>query len=173
MTDPSSSKHGEEELPFRASIELRLIDLIDGRITGDEAAAWARPFVADDRARAQDPSAWETLKSLSGAAGMDRDDSETVRGWLEVMRAAPAERYPRRIAVERRLEALIAGRITPEEADEWAMPFVAKDDEYPDVTDKPAWEALSFLSGCDMKDSNGDYLSGPASWKACLDALRR
>lgn len=84
-----------EFFPDRAEIEKRLIGLLDGNVTREEAADWACSFVAGNHPRVTDQAAWDALQTLSGVDGK-HDDSEDYlydkvgfRGWLEALRASP------------------------------------------------------------------------------------
>jgi len=59
--------------------------------------------------------------------------------------------------VEEKLSALIAGRITREEADRWASRWVNAADPPPMA--KGVWAALLHLAGCDLRHGAGaEYL---------------
>lgn len=84
------------------------------------------------------------------------------------------EELPPRSIVERKLEDLLAGRITPEAAAEWARPYALGDvAERADLTDIPSWEALTSLAMSDVKDpDDGGYLYNKVSFRAWLEQLR-
>lgn len=83
------------------------------------------------------------------------------------------EKLPPRSVVERKLEDLLADRVTPEAAAEWARPYALGDvAENADLTDIPSWDALSSLAMCDGKHSNGSYMYDKVSFRAWLEQLR-
>lgn len=83
------------------------------------------------------------------------------------------ERLPPRRIVERKLEDLLAERITQEAAAEWARPYALGDvAEHAELTDIPSWDALSSLAMCDGKHSDGSYMYDKASFRAWLEQLR-
>lgn len=83
------------------------------------------------------------------------------------------ETLPSRVIVERKLEDLLAGRISPEVVAQWARPYALGDyAEYADITDTPSWEALTALAMCDGKHSNGEYMYDKSSYLLWLERLR-
>lgn len=83
------------------------------------------------------------------------------------------EQLPPRSIVERKLEELLAGRITRETVAEWARPYALGDvAEHADLTDIPSWDALSSLAMCDGKHSDGNYMYDKVSFRAWLEQLR-
>lgn len=84
------------------------------------------------------------------------------------------EPLPPRSMVERKLEDLLADRITPEEAAKWARPYALGEiAERTDPTDIPSWESLSSLAMCDVKDpDDGGYLYNKVSFRSWLEQLR-
>lgn len=81
---------------------------------------------------------------------------------------------PSRAIVDRKLEDLLADRITREQAAAWAQPYaLGKVSEQAELTDMPAWEALSSIAMCDTKDpKHGEYLYNKISFRAWLEELR-
>jgi hypothetical protein len=66
----------------------RLVDLADGRITPEEAAAWAGQWVNDVDNLVKDPVVWDALDALAGAAievapGEPLHGDMDFRHWLE------------------------------------------------------------------------------------------
>jgi hypothetical protein len=72
--------------------------------------------------------------------------------------------------VETKLLDLIEGRCTREEAEDWALQWVAADD--PEVEHDGVWEALMALAGAGLKTGPSAYLHGEADFSAWLDELR-
>ena len=60
--------------PSRKEVELKLLDLIEGRCDRKSAADWASKYVVAD-ATTEDPGTWSALVALSGAdlVSTDRD----------------------------------------------------------------------------------------------------
>ena len=84
------------------------------------------------------------------------------------------EKLPSRKFVERKLEDLLSGRISREEAAEWARPYaLGKIAEHDSPKDVPSWEALTALAMSDVKDpDDGGYLYNNASFRSWLEQLR-
>lgn len=89
-----------EQLPARSVIELKLEDLLAGRISREEVAGWARPYALGEKAEREDPKdipAWEALTSLAMSDTKDPDDggylynNTSFRSWLEQLRASPTK----------------------------------------------------------------------------------
>jgi hypothetical protein len=89
----------------------------------------------------------------------------------------PYERHvappaPSRAEVEERLRGVVDGWLSRDEADRWAMQWVAADN--PQVEDRVVWEGLSrMLAGIDMPDASGGFLHDDAQVAAWLDAFRQ
>lgn len=159
----------------RKEVELKIIDLLDGREDRIAVSAWARQGLVDRSAIADDA----TLKALEALSKADKknaeyDDyvfeNEEIRAWLEALRASPPEQFPARSAVERKLTDLLEGRISRSEAAAWAWPLVA--DNQPRVTDFAAWDALTSISMCDGKHPDGTCMYDKVSFRAWLEQLR-
>jgi len=88
------------------------------------------------------------------------------REWIP--RVAPPP--PSAEEVERKLLDLVEGRITREEADDWAMRWVAADDA--GVDDDNIWEALRHLAGCSMPTTDRSYLYNRKDFEAWLADFR-
>lgn len=59
MTAPQS--------PRRADVRERLLDLLAGRASREEVAAWASAWVTHDDPTVEDPIVWNGLRDLAGA----------------------------------------------------------------------------------------------------------
>ena len=80
---------------------------------------------------------------------------------------------PPRNVIERKLEDLLADRMTRETVAAWASPFALGEvAEKSDLTDIPAWDALTSLAMCDGRHSDGSYMYDKASFRAWLEQLR-
>lgn len=85
----------DEGYPPRGGVERKLQDLLTGRITREDASAWALELSADGHPRVTDKAAWETLAALAMSDGKDPDDdgylynNESFAKWLEELRASP------------------------------------------------------------------------------------
>jgi hypothetical protein len=80
----------------------------------------------------------------------------------------PAPTFPE---VEAKLAALIAGRISRDEADRWASQWVyaAESSEMPSAV----WNALLNLAGCDLRHGPGEeYLHTVEQFEGWLQELR-
>jgi hypothetical protein len=53
--------------PSREEARAVLGDLLAGRLTREQAADWASPWVREQRPAVEDSKTWETLKRLAGA----------------------------------------------------------------------------------------------------------
>jgi len=71
--------------------------------------------------------------------------------------------------VEQVLESLAEGRMTREQASEWASPWVFGD---PNIEDKAVRDALDALAGADSPTTDRQYLFGQADFAAWLDDFR-
>lgn len=83
--------------------------------------------------------------------------------------SAPAS--PSRADVETKLQGLIEGRVTRDDATAWAMQWVAAPDS--GVDDPIVWNALNNLSGADAPSTDRPYLFTEIDFRAWLDELRR
>jgi hypothetical protein len=81
--------------------------------------------------------------------------------------------FPSRAYTEARLVALVDGSLTPEEAAEWARPFVVDESTHPDRLDVPVWQALTELLGADLRSSPSEYLHGPDDYASWLTTFRQ
>jgi hypothetical protein len=89
------------------------------------------------------------------------------------MRIARDHRYevPDRTVVRTWLENLAAGRVSPSDANDWAMEYVLFDDRqiYPQITDEVVWRGISWLCGADMMAGPDSPLYGRSDFVAWLD----
>jgi hypothetical protein len=79
-----------KQLPSRDEIARMLRALSAGKISREEASAWAMVFVLDDDYAHTDESAWETICVLGGADILDSDNtflynSLDFDSWLEML----------------------------------------------------------------------------------------
>ena len=81
--------------------------------------------------------------------------------------------FPTRTEVSARLTDLTEGRLSPEEAAEWARPFVTDESLQPAHLDKPVWDAVTRLLGADLRRSPNEYLHGPDDFAAWLAEFRQ
>ena len=88
------------------------------------------------------------------------------REW--VPRIAPPP--PTADEVEQKLLDLVEERITREEADDWAMRWVAADDA--GIDDDNIWEALGHLGECAMPTTDRPYLYNREDFEAWLADFR-
>lgn len=77
--------------PSRADVEAQLLGLIDGRITRDDATAWAMQWVAASDPEVDDQVVWEALNSLAGADAVSTDrpylfQEIDFQAWLDDLR---------------------------------------------------------------------------------------
>lgn len=79
--------------------------------------------------------------------------------------------FPDRTEVERRYVDLLEGRISRDEAHDWAIKIWQKDLEIR-VTDWPAWEAVGRLTGADAISTDRPYLYDNDDFQNWLTALR-
>jgi hypothetical protein len=78
-------------IPTRNEIALRIRSLIDGRLSRENASAWAFEYVSDDKLDSSDQVAWDVLTTLAGAdARSDLDhylyDRSDFKHWLDQLR---------------------------------------------------------------------------------------
>jgi hypothetical protein len=79
---------------------------------------------------------------------------------------------PSRADVEGRLRGVVDGSLSRDEADRWAMQWVAADDSQ--VEDPVVWHGLSrMLAGIDMPGAAGAFLHDDAQVAEWLAAFRR
>jgi hypothetical protein len=77
--------------PSREEVERKLLDLIEGRITREEASAWASPWVTADEPGIDDEAVWDAVGALWAADGptIDRPylfGREDFEAWLTEFR---------------------------------------------------------------------------------------
>ena len=91
------------------------------------------------------------------------------RQW--VPRVAPPP--PSAEDVEKKFLDVIEGRITFEDADDWAIQWVAADD--PGIEDDNVWRAVSHLAGCSLRHGypNEPYLFTRESFEEWLSEFRK
>jgi len=70
-----------------------------------------------------------------------------------------------------RLEDLVAGRQTREEAANWAAEWVNDTDDVK-VDDFAVWEALTAILGADLISTDRPYLYGPSDFADWAERLR-
>jgi hypothetical protein len=83
-------------------------------------------------------------------------------------RIAPAA--PDRGRGGERLQGLVSGELSREDASDWATQWVAADD--PAVDDDMVWEALTKLCGADLPSTDREYLYGRVDFEVWLAELR-
>jgi hypothetical protein len=81
--------------------------------------------------------------------------------------------FPSRVEVEDHLAALADGRLSREEASDWARPFVVEDSTHPSSMDSSVWQGLLQLNGADLRESPNDYLHDVDDFKKWLADFRR
>ncbi|MFJ1766451.1 hypothetical protein ACIOD2_39405 [Amycolatopsis sp. NPDC088138] len=62
---------------------------------------------------------------------------------------------------------LTEGRLTPEQASDWATPWLTE--EAGEVHDDLVWDAIGALAGADMLVAPSTFLYGPLDFQAWLD----
>jgi hypothetical protein len=77
--------------PSRADVEAHLLGLIEGRISRDDATAWAMQWVAASDPGVDDAIIWEALNNLAGADAVSTDRpylfaEVDFRAWLDELR---------------------------------------------------------------------------------------
>jgi len=77
--------------PSRAEVEEQLLGLIEGRISRDDATAWAMQWVAASDDGVHDAIIWEALNNLAGADAVSTDRpylfaEVDFRAWLDELR---------------------------------------------------------------------------------------
>jgi hypothetical protein len=83
---------------------------------------------------------------------------------------------PSRLEIRARLARLASGQDSPGAASDWASPWVVNDDLTDDdnqVWDEGVWEALTILSGADIKVSDTDYMYGREDYQDWLEEFDR
>jgi hypothetical protein len=82
-------------VPTRADVEAKLMDLIEGRYTREEASSWAELWLTKDFEQnlIKDPMVLSALEALSGADMISTDrpylyDEVDFRAWLDELRQA-------------------------------------------------------------------------------------
>jgi hypothetical protein len=81
-----------------------------------------------------------------------------------------SSRLPSRQEVAAKLQELIGGRCTREEAADWARQWVRED--HLRVDDFGAWRVLKDLVAADLKTIDRPYLYQEADFRAWLEELR-
>ena len=83
--------------PSREEVERKLLDLIEDRITREEASAWASPWVTADDPGIEDDAVWQAIGSLWMADGPTSDHPypylfgrEDFEAWLQEFREKTA-----------------------------------------------------------------------------------
>ena len=79
--------------------------------------------------------------------------------------------FPDRAAIELKYVALLEGRISRDEAHDWAINIWQKDLEIR-VTDWPAWKAVGLLTGTDAISTDRPYLYDEEDFRGWLSELR-
>jgi hypothetical protein len=82
-----------EHIPTRADVEMKLLDLIDGRCSRDEVSTWAEIWVVRDfdEDLIDDLVVLKALERLSGLDPTDEEDvyhEEDFRAWLHALQQA-------------------------------------------------------------------------------------
>ena len=77
--------------PTRVEVAARLQGLIDGRLSREEVATWAKRWVTADDPRIRDQAVWSVLQSMSGADLISTDRPylyglEDFQAWLEELK---------------------------------------------------------------------------------------
>jgi len=65
-------------------------------------------------------------------------------------------RRPTKEEVVDKLKMILQGKLTREEAADWASEYVMQDE--PNISDETVWELLQIVSGVDLKDGPDEYL---------------
>jgi hypothetical protein len=78
-----------------------------------------------------------------------------------------SEEGPSRDEVRKLLSDLVSGKLSREQASEWAGPWMTE--EAGDVTDEVVWNAIDLLYSADSATGPGQYLYGPADFQTWLD----
>ncbi|WP_175410374.1 DNA-binding protein [Streptomyces sp. TRM64462] len=80
-----------------------------------------------------------------------------------------ADETPSLPVVRRILKGLIDGSISPEEASDWAWPWITEREE--EVTDRRLWEPLDKLSGAESRVDPETYLYSREDFAQWLSEL--
>ena len=72
-------------------MEARLLALIEGHLSRDDATGWAMQWVAADRPGVDDDVVWKALNELAGADAVSTDrpylfEEVDFRAWLDELR---------------------------------------------------------------------------------------
>jgi hypothetical protein len=81
--------------------------------------------------------------------------------------------FPSRVQVRAVLQGLVEGRITPEQANNWACPWVMDGSSHPDRMDEAVWKGLQQLCGADMPASPDEPLYHEVDFRAWLEEFDR
>jgi len=81
--------------------------------------------------------------------------------------------FPDRTAVEVQLDALATGRLSPEDAADWARPFVVNEGAQPEHVDPVVWSALLNLSGADLQSAPDDFLHSADDYRSWVIEFQR
>jgi hypothetical protein len=81
--------------PSRTEIEDRLVELLGGKQSREEAADWAPRWIRAEEPRVDDPAVWKALSQLAGAdpKTIDRPylhEDVDFLAWLEELQARSA-----------------------------------------------------------------------------------
>lgn len=79
-------------MPNRDEVESKLLDLLLVRISREEAASWAAPWIVADQPHVGDPAVWRALDQMFGADMITTDQpflygEDDFREWLETLRS--------------------------------------------------------------------------------------
>lgn len=84
-----------DEVPTRAAVEAKMLDLVEGRCSRDEASSWAGYWLYEDFERGRDlfddPALLHLLERVSGLEPTDEEDIYHVvdfQAWLDELRQA-------------------------------------------------------------------------------------
>lgn len=80
---------------------------------------------------------------------------------------------PSRDEVRTVLDGLLTGTLSPEEASEWARPWVTEEGGPVEVQDQAAWEAVCAIGMADLPSTDRRYLYGVddfRAWRTELDS---
>jgi hypothetical protein len=80
--------------------------------------------------------------------------------------------FPSRAEVEERLVNLAEGRLSPEDAADWAQPYVIDDATHPEVMDWPVWQAIQQICGADLLATSDQLLHGHDDFLTWLTDFR-
>jgi hypothetical protein len=71
------------------------------------------------------------------------------------------------------LQGLVHGRVTPEQANEWARPWVVDDSSHPEHLDQAVWTGLLHLCGDDLPAGPDGPLHQELDFRAWLEEFDR